>query len=58
MAWGSEQKGTCDLEEEPSRAVIFSFDGGSTEKWSVMTGNGMVHAIVSPEGDRFTKHRE
>lgn len=57
-AWGSEQEGTYNLEEEPARAIIFSFEGGSTEKWSVMTGDGKVYAIVSPEGDQFTKYQK
>lgn len=57
-AWGSEKRGTYTVEEEPTKAITFTFEDGATEAWSVMMADGEVAAIVNPKGVQFTKYKK
>ena len=55
-AWDASKSGKYEVEEGEFNSVVLTFDDGTTEKWSVMIGEGEVHAIGSPGGDQYTKY--
>ncbi|MBU4173412.1 MAG: hypothetical protein KKB90_04520 [Actinobacteria bacterium] len=54
-AWDASKSGKYEVEEGEYTFVVLTFDDGTTEKWSVMIGNGKVYALGSPGGDQYTK---
>lgn len=53
--WDASKSGKYEVEEGEFDSVVLTFDDGTTEKWSVMIGDGKVYAIGSPGGDQYTK---
>ncbi len=58
-AWGDHaelKRGTYRLvDKDLGMEVVLTFSGGGEEAWSVIIGEGRIAAVVSPEGDQFTR---
>lgn len=51
-----EKSGTYTIIDlDYGKGVIFTFSDGSQENWSIIIGEDEMRAIVSAEGDQYTK---
>lgn len=56
-AWGPPTTGTYEVTSLGGYSVIFNFEDGRTQRWSIMIGNDEVHGLVSEDDDQYTRQR-
>lgn len=54
-AWDGARQGTYEVEEGETNSIVLTFEDGSEETWSIAITMGEVAAILSPDGEQYTK---